>query len=167
MARKQSKQLSGRRRLLAKYAAQRLLATLAEDSEVIEALVQEFNCPVSVAEAVVAEAWREIIQADDGYSESEKKGIMLSITREFYRRTLEEKAYAPALGAIRHMSRLFGVDRAREERDKVPDGSGTVDEFSGRSAGDLRFYADHGCFPEEHKAPKKRPGKHDPLAGLH
>jgi hypothetical protein len=161
------KKMSKREQLLARHVAIRLLASMAEDDEVIEALVKQYNIQDALAKRIVVSAWDEIISADDGMVTSQKKGLLLMATREHYRRCLEAKDLAQGTASLRLLARLFGVDKS--DPTSIDPSQPAKDEFAGRSPADLRFYAQNGHFPEEARAPqaKKSTKTEDPLSGLH
>jgi hypothetical protein len=165
------KRLPVREHTLARYAAIRLLAQLNEDSEVIAAIAREWNIRDALAKAIVQEAWDEITSADDGLDMAKKKGLLFMTARELFRQCTEQKDFAQANSSLRTIAKIWGLDRQLpEKRDKVEGGAAkpeTKDEFNGRSSKDLRFYSEHGCFPEEYREPKRGGGKPDPLDGLH
>lgn len=160
------KNLAKRERVLAKYAALRLLAGMAEDVEVIAAISKEFGCCASAAKAVVAEAWSEIMSADDGVDVQQKKGLMVMASREHYRRCMEKGDTAQGTASLRLLARIWGLEKQPETNPlDEPKKKG---EYDGRSPEELRHYAKHGSWPEEQRPVKKAPeAPRDPLAGLH
>lgn len=151
---------------MARHAAIRLLASMREDDEVIAALTLEFGIQHAIAKRVVADAWNEICTADDGLDVAKKKGFIFMATREHHRRCLEKGDLAQATATLRLMARLWNLDQHPKEGPDL--GAPPRDEFSERSAADLKYYAEHGFWPEDKRPAKKAPGApKDPLAGLH
>jgi hypothetical protein len=166
MPKHQKRFKSEKQRVLARYMAIRLLSQLVDDWEVIEALERQFNVSDTVAKTLVREAWAEIVSADDGLDLRRRKGIMFMAAREHFRRCNEKGDLAQATASLRLIARIWGLDKPQEERDQLPSEQ-TKDEFSGRSASELRYYEQHGCWPADALPPPKGNKPQDPLAGLH
>lgn len=162
------KKLNKREKILARHAAIRLLSAMHDDDDVIQALCQEFTIQESLSKRIVAEAWREIISADDGLDLGKKKGFIFMATREHFRRCLEKDNLPQATNCLRLMARLWGLDRVRDE-DLIPQPDAETDEFSGRSAEELRYFAENGHWPSDKRVSKRDTAKTtvDPLAGIH
>lgn len=157
----------------AKYTAIRLFGLMYTDVEVIAALQDEGMRPrlnQKQAEAVAKEAWKAVITDSDGVTADRARNQLLVSTRELFREARENKRYSAALGCLKQMARLYGLEK--EERDKVgakpvATGAELPVEFEGRTPEDLEFFAEHGCFPEDFRERKERPKEKDPLEALH
>lgn len=165
---KKKKKLTRHEAIMTRHAAIRLLASMHEDDEVIAAISNEFGIQHSLAKRVVADAWNEICTADDGLDVAKKKGFIFMATREHHRRCLEKGDLAQGTATLRLMARLWNLDQHPKDAHQDLGALAPKDEFTDRSAADLKYYADHGHWPEDKRPPKKDQAvPKDPLAGLH
>lgn len=127
--------------------AQELLAQAQVPAVVRRAIQQAYpHMSATMAAKTVREAARLVIAAIEENTE-ELRSKVVTRADALYRRALRDGKLSVCVELLKLQARLYGVERPTEIRH-----SGAVavrDEFDGRTDDELRYYLEHGAFPDE------------------
>jgi hypothetical protein len=130
--------------------AQELLSQAQVPDVVRRALKSAYpRMSATMVARTVREAQRLVLATIDE-SVEQLRGKVVARSDALYRRALRDGKLTVCVELLKLQSKVYGIERPTEVRH-----SGAVvvrDDFDDRSEADLRFFLDHGCFPEE--APK-------------
>lgn len=159
-------QMTGAQRLAARYVAQGLIAEMVPRHEIVKRVKKRWKCGDAAAERVYRLAWKDLTEADET-QKAERKALVESRLEALYRKCLKAEAWAAALGVLREIKKLHGLDAPLRGVMATP--TATPDALARREERELDYYLEHGHWPEE--APQEaanlpRPSK-DPLDRLH
>lgn len=147
--------------------ARECIAELLQPDKMVDAVCKIHGIAISDAENIVVQAWKEVRAADAGMSASDAKALCTHASYDLFYSAKRDKKYSAALQALRFIAQLNHLMRPETVLND-PTGAGAVrDEFAERTEEENLFFAQHGCWPEEHKPAPKSAGKKDPLASLH
>ena len=162
---KKAPQFSHMRKRQALIAARQMFGAQLQPDQMVDALMEQYMIPENTAVAIVKQAHEDIFAANTGLDPARTKAHLLHCAQELFADCKEQKNASAAVAVLKLQGTLHGIMRQDAH---APTLAAPSDEFSSRPEKDNRFFAEHGCWPEEYKPPKKREtATRDPLAKLH